>query len=186
MTTGTPVQATESVNYTDATAEAWMNLKWSPILSKSTIKTDTPAEKTSNVIVKRVPVKDFEETLRSLIGTPYIKWVSDCSGIMRMALEKLGAIDKTGFIGSAATIMRTLTVDNRSLKEARPWDLVYWIPRRDKTAHHIAYVISVWADGIRIIDASTDEGGAEERFISRERMNSKHWVRVGTPTFLQI
>ena len=84
---------------------------------------------------------------------------------MRMALEKLGVVDRSNSVGSAANIMHTFTVDKRSLKEARPGDLVYWVPRHDKTAHHIGYIVSVGTYGITIIDSSTDKDSTEERVI---------------------
>ena len=70
--------------------------------------------------MKRVSVKDFEETLKGFIGTPYVKGFTDCSGLIRNVLGELGATNKSSVIGSAATIMRTLTVDKRNPKDARP------------------------------------------------------------------
>lgn len=69
--------------------------------------------------MKQVSPEHFEETLMSFIGTRYQKGISDCSGIIQMAMRSLGVIGMNSLIGSSSDIINRLTVDKRRPTEAR-------------------------------------------------------------------
>jgi hypothetical protein len=55
----------------------------------------------------------------SLVGTPYQSGLTDCSGIIQIAMKKLGIINVNSFIGSASDIMARLTSNKRKPSEVQ-------------------------------------------------------------------
>lgn len=126
----------------------------------------------SGLVLKQVSLNDFEQKLEELMGTRYRRGISDCSGILKTAMRKLGVVDLS-FDGSSTDIIHTLTTDRREVSEVRAGDFFYWKSSKNPRASHIAYVLSVLTDGIWIIDSSTDSMTTTKRFLSWEKVLRK-------------
>lgn len=78
---------------------------------------------------KTILAQHFEEELISMIGTPYKRGISDCSGIFKTVMRELDIVDDS-FDGSSTEIMHRFTIDKRNVSEARAGDFFYWNPKR--------------------------------------------------------
>lgn len=132
------------------------------------------SELKADLVLRQVPQEEFDETLLEYVGTKYRRGTTDCSGILRMAMKKLGLIDPA-FQGNSRQIMDKLTGEKRKIMQAQSGDFLFWKSARSKNsrASHIAYVMSVEKMGIWILDSSTDVRKTAKRFLDWKTLGKK-------------
>lgn len=160
-----PLEAKSIAQVTQETQEAVMSVAQKSNLARAISEV---AKLKNDLVLRQVSAEEFNETLMGFVGTKYRRGVTDCSGILRIAMKKLGLIDP-GFHGNSGQIMKKLTADRRKMVEAQSGDFLYWRSARtqknNQTAYHIAYVMSVEKLGVWILDSSTDTRKMTKRFL---------------------